>query len=81
MPSCGAIEPGKSQEFTVTFTADHPSECYADELSIEINNEVSEKVRLRARASSYMVYVQGWDELHPHEESLTEIIQEEEEGE
>ena len=73
MPSCGAIEPGKSQEFTVTFTADHPS--------IEINNEVSEKVRLRARASSYMVYVQGWDELHPHEESLTEIIQEEEEGE
>ena len=80
VPSCGSIEPGKSQDILVSFTADHPSDCYADELSIEVNNEVSEIVRLRARASSSMMYLQGWDELQLNEESLSEVIPEREEG-
>ena len=80
VPACGNIEPGNSQEIAVTFTADHPSDCYADELSIEVNNDVSETVRLRARASSTLMYLQGWDELQPNEESLSEIIPEREEG-
>ena len=80
VPSCGTIEPGKGQEFTVRFTADHPSECYADELGIEINNTLTEKVRLRARASKHIMYLQGWDEFVPSEESLCEIVAEEDEG-
>ncbi len=80
VPACGTIEPGKSQDIAVAFTADHASDCYADELSIEVNNDVSETVRLRARASSTMIYLQGWDELQPNEESLSEIIPEREEG-
>lgn len=80
VPLCGKIEPGKFQEFTVTFSADHPSEFYADELNVEINNKVTQSVRLRARASNHMVYLQGWDELRPNEESLCEIIHKEEEG-
>lgn len=80
VPPSGNIEPGKSQDITVTFTADHASEFYADELSIEVNNDVSEMIRLRARATPTLMYLQGWDELQPSEESLSEIIQDREEG-
>ena len=81
VPACGTIEPGTSQEIAVTFTADHPSDCYADELRIEVNNDVSETVRLRARASSTLMYLQGFDEVQPNEESQSEIIPQREEGE
>lgn len=80
VPACGNIEPGKSQEITVTFFADHPSDCYADELSIEIDNDVSETVRLRARASSALMCLHGWDEPQINEESLSETTPEREEG-
>ena len=80
VPSCGSIEAGKSQDIAVTFTADHSSDYYADELSIEVNNDVSETVSLRARASSTLMYLQGWDEKEANEESLSEIITEHEEG-
>ena len=80
VPACGNIEPGKSQDIVVSFAADHASDCYADELSIVVNNEVSETVYLRARASSSLMYLQGWDELQPNEESLSEVIPEREEG-
>ena len=80
VPACGSIEPGKAQDVEVTFTADHPSDCYADELYIEVNNEVNEVLRLRARASATLMYLQGWDEIRSNEESLSEITPEREEG-
>lgn len=80
MPSSGNIEPGKSQDIFVSFTPDHASEYFADELSIEVNNDVSEIVLLRARASPTLMYLQGWDELRQQEKSLTEITSEHEEG-
>ncbi|XP_048581567.1 cilia- and flagella-associated protein 74 isoform X2 [Nematostella vectensis] len=71
VPAQGTIGAGETKEITVTFTPDHPSEHYADEMAVEINNgERAHTVKLIGRAWPHIVYVRGWDELTPCVESL-----------
>eukprot|EP00794_Sanderia_malayensis_P015259 gene15259-16834_t len=70
-PCKSIVEPGESQEFTVSFSPDHPSQNYADELCINVNGEEEKhRIRLLAHAWPYMTYVKGWDRVKPLEESL-----------
>lgn len=82
VPAQGVIGPGESKEITISFNPDHPSQLYADEVSVEINNgEQPYSVRLLGRAWPNIVYLRGWDELMPRAESLRAEVEEEEEEE
>lgn len=80
VPAQGTIGPGESKEVTVSFSTDHISELYADEVSVEINSaDEPYKVKLRGRAWQNIVFTRGWDELMPRTESLRAEVEEEEE--
>ncbi|RMX35928.1 hypothetical protein pdam_00005199 [Pocillopora damicornis] len=82
VPAQGVIGPGESKEITISFNPDHPSQLYADEVSVEINNgEQPYSVRLLGRAWPNIVYLRGWDELMPRAESLRAEVEEEEDEE
>jgi len=78
-PVKSIIKPGDVEEFNISFTPDHPSEFFADELCININgNEESHRVRLLARAWPNITYLSGWDRLQPVVESHVATLQVEE---
>ncbi|XP_029193987.2 cilia- and flagella-associated protein 74-like [Acropora millepora] len=80
VPAHGTIGPGESKEVTVSFSPDHASELYADEVSVEINSgDKPYAVKLLGRGWQNIMYTRGWDELMPRAESLRAEVEEEEE--
>lgn len=80
VPAKGVIGPGESKEITISFSPDHASELYADEVSVEINSgDEPYSIKLLGRAWQNIVFLRGWDELMPGAESLRAEVEEEEE--
>uniref|UniRef100_A0A8C3SQ21 Cilia and flagella associated protein 74 n=1 Tax=Chelydra serpentina TaxID=8475 RepID=A0A8C3SQ21_CHESE len=66
-PVEGVIEPGKSQDFTVTFSPDHESLYYSDCLKVVLFARV---IWLKGAARNHMMFVEGGDPLDVPMESL-----------
>uniref|UniRef100_A0A6I8NI36 Cilia and flagella associated protein 74 n=1 Tax=Ornithorhynchus anatinus TaxID=9258 RepID=A0A6I8NI36_ORNAN len=74
IPVEGVIESGKSQEFTVTFSPDHESLYYSDELQVVLfDREVACVLNLKGAAREHMMFVEGGDPLDVPVESLAGI--------
>ncbi|XP_068196112.1 cilia- and flagella-associated protein 74 [Antennarius striatus] len=64
LPAEGSIDPGQSQDITVTFQPDHASVNYFDRLTIELTNKRRVCVMdLAGAASSNNMYLYGGDRL------------------
>ncbi|XP_067423281.1 cilia- and flagella-associated protein 74 isoform X1 [Emydura macquarii macquarii] len=70
-PVEGVTEPGKSQEFTVTFSPDHESLYYSDCLKVVLfGKEIAQVIWLKGAARNHMMFVEGGDPLDVPVESL-----------
>nr|XP_042708764.1 cilia- and flagella-associated protein 74 isoform X4 [Chrysemys picta bellii] len=70
-PVEGVIEPGKSQDFTVTFSPDHESLYYSDCLKVVLfGKEIAREIWLKGAARNHMMFVEGGDPLDVPLESL-----------
>ncbi|XP_074831693.1 cilia- and flagella-associated protein 74 [Carettochelys insculpta] len=70
-PVEGVIEPGKSQDFTVTFSPDHESLYYSDCLKVVLfGKEIPRVIWLKGAARNHMMFVEGGDPLDVPIESL-----------
>ncbi|TFK13799.1 neuropilin-2 [Platysternon megacephalum] len=70
-PVEGIIEPGKSQDFTVTFSPDHESLYYSDCLKVVLfGKEIAREIWLKGAARNHMMFVEGGDPLDVPLESL-----------
>jgi len=71
-PTHGTLDPGDSKEIVISFSPDHASDLFRDEMLFDING-VREflNVHLIGRAWPSIVYVKGFDRLIPVEETLT----------
>ncbi|KAG6936331.1 cilia and flagella associated protein 74 [Chelydra serpentina] len=70
-PVEGVIEPGKSQDFTVTFSPDHESLYYSDCLKVVLfGKEIARVIWLKGAARNHMMFVEGGDPLDVPMESL-----------
>uniref|UniRef100_A0A8C0FZ05 Cilia and flagella associated protein 74 n=1 Tax=Chelonoidis abingdonii TaxID=106734 RepID=A0A8C0FZ05_CHEAB len=70
-PVEGVIEPGKSQDFTVTFSPDHASLYYSDCLKVVLfGKEIAREIWLKGAARNHMMFVEGGDPLDVPLESL-----------
>ncbi|XP_042637533.1 cilia- and flagella-associated protein 74 [Orycteropus afer afer] len=73
-PVEGIIEPGKAQDFTVTFSPDHESLYFSDRLQVVLfDKTVSHQILLKGAAREHMMFVEGGDPLDVPVESLTMI--------
>ncbi|KAH9495100.1 Cilia- and flagella-associated protein 74 [Bulinus truncatus] len=71
VPMRGTIAGGGSQEITVTFAPDHESDLYADGVRVELfDEEGSHFFKLIGQGKSKMMYMEGYDQLIPSQESL-----------
>ncbi|KAJ1144828.1 hypothetical protein NDU88_011122 [Pleurodeles waltl] len=71
-PIEGAIDPGKSQELTVTFSPDHESLYYSDCLLVElVSKEVVHVIRLKGASRNHIMFLEGGDPIDVSVESLT----------
>uniref|UniRef100_A0A8C9DMG8 Cilia- and flagella-associated protein 74 n=1 Tax=Prolemur simus TaxID=1328070 RepID=A0A8C9DMG8_PROSS len=68
-PVQGIMEPGKTQDFTVTFSPDHESLYFSDRLRVT----VSHQILLKGAAREHMMFVEGGDPLDVPVESLTVV--------
>ncbi|MGH0147032.1 UNVERIFIED_CONTAM: hypothetical protein FKN15_060852, partial [Acipenser sinensis] len=73
-PLEGAINPGTSQDITVTFQPDHESLYYSDRLTVEIvNKEVAHVIQLKGSSRTHTMFVDGGDPLDAPVESLADL--------
>ncbi|KAI8795411.1 cilia- and flagella-associated protein 74 [Biomphalaria glabrata] len=71
VPMRGSIPGGASQEITVTFAPDHESDLYSDGVRVELfDEEGSHFFRLVGQGKTKMMYIEGYDQLLPSQESL-----------
>ncbi|XP_066929117.1 cilia- and flagella-associated protein 74-like isoform X2 [Clytia hemisphaerica] len=70
-PMHGTMEPGESKEIIISFSPDHLSQLFRDELIFDVNG-VREflKLHLVGRSWPSITYVKGFDRLSPEEETL-----------
>ncbi|XP_036163507.1 cilia- and flagella-associated protein 74 isoform X4 [Myotis myotis] len=74
VPVSGVMDPGASQDFTVTFSPDHESLYFSDRLQVLLfDKKVSHDFLLRGAAREHMMFVEGGDPLDVPVESLTTI--------
>ncbi|TKC42926.1 hypothetical protein EI555_019455, partial [Monodon monoceros] len=74
VPVEGVMEPGRAQDFTVTFSPDHESLYFSDRLQVVLfEKEISHQILLKGSARKYMMFVEGGDPLDVPVESLTVI--------
>ncbi|XP_068841854.1 cilia- and flagella-associated protein 74 [Capricornis sumatraensis] len=74
VPVEGIMEPGKAQDFTVTFSPDHESLYFSDLLQVVLfEKKVSHHILLKGAAREHMMFVEGGDPLDVPVESLTVI--------
>ncbi|XP_055275348.1 cilia- and flagella-associated protein 74 [Moschus berezovskii] len=74
VPVEGVMEPGKAQDFTVTFSPDHESLYFSDRLQVVLfDKKVSHHILLKGAAREHMMFVEGGDPLDVPVESLTVI--------
>uniref|UniRef100_A0A4X2MBJ8 Cilia and flagella associated protein 74 n=1 Tax=Vombatus ursinus TaxID=29139 RepID=A0A4X2MBJ8_VOMUR len=73
-PVDGVIEPGKTQDFTLTFSPDHESLYFSDRMQVVLfNKRVSHQILLKGAAREHMMFVEGGDPLDVTVESLAVI--------
>ncbi|XP_045331266.1 cilia- and flagella-associated protein 74 isoform X3 [Leopardus geoffroyi] len=74
IPVEGVIDPGKTQDFTVTFSPDHESRYFSDRLQVVLfGKKLSHQILLKGAAREHMMFVEGGDPLDVPVESLTVI--------
>ncbi|XP_006161420.1 cilia- and flagella-associated protein 74 [Tupaia chinensis] len=74
VPVEGVMDPGKVQDFTVTFSPDHESLYYSDQLRVVLfKKKLSQQILLKGAAREHMMFVEGGDPLDVPVESLTTI--------
>ncbi|XP_027438118.2 cilia- and flagella-associated protein 74 isoform X1 [Zalophus californianus] len=74
IPVKGIMDPGKAQDFTVTFSPDHESLYFSDRLQIVLfEKKLSHQILLKGAAREHMMFVEGGDPLDVPVESLTVI--------
>ncbi|XP_013359683.1 PREDICTED: cilia- and flagella-associated protein 74 isoform X5 [Chinchilla lanigera] len=74
VPVAGVLDPGRAQDFTVTFSPDHESLYFSDQLQVVLfEKKVSHQIRLKGAAREHMMFVEGGDPLDVPVESLTVI--------
>ncbi|XP_023056009.1 cilia- and flagella-associated protein 74-like [Piliocolobus tephrosceles] len=68
------MDPGKTQDFTVTFSPDHESLYFSDRLQVLLfEKKISHQILLKGAAREHMMFVEGGDPLDVPVESLTVI--------
>ncbi|XP_036602825.1 cilia- and flagella-associated protein 74 [Trichosurus vulpecula] len=73
-PVDGVIEPGKTQDFTLTFSPDHESLYFSDRMQVMLfNKRMSHQILLKGAAREHMMFVEGGDPLDVTVESLAVI--------
>ncbi|XP_032616781.1 cilia- and flagella-associated protein 74 [Hylobates moloch] len=73
-PVKGVMDPGKTQDFTVTFSPDHESLYFSDRLQVVLfEKKISHQILLTGAACEHMMFVEGGDPLDVPVESLTAI--------
>nr|XP_021523148.1 cilia- and flagella-associated protein 74 [Aotus nancymaae] len=73
-PVKGVMGPGKTQDFTVTFSPDHESLYFSDRLLVVLfEKKISHQILLKGAAREHMMFVEGGDPLDVPVESLTAI--------
>ncbi|XP_030041945.1 cilia- and flagella-associated protein 74 isoform X2 [Microcaecilia unicolor] len=71
-PVEGILDPGITQDFTVTFSPDHESLYYSDCLRVELfNKEIAHVIHLKGASRNHMMFVEGGDPLDVSVESLS----------
>ncbi|XP_077881156.1 cilia- and flagella-associated protein 74 isoform X2 [Ictidomys tridecemlineatus] len=71
VPVEGVMEPGKAQDFTVTFSPDHESLYFSDRLQVVLfGKKISHQILLQGAAREHMMFVEGGDPLDVPVESL-----------
>ncbi|XP_034875869.1 cilia- and flagella-associated protein 74 [Mirounga leonina] len=74
IPVKGIMDPGKAQDFTVTFSPDHESLYFSDRLQVMLfEKKLSHQILLKGAAREHMMFVEGGDPLDVPVESLTVI--------
>ncbi|XP_072831702.1 cilia- and flagella-associated protein 74 isoform X3 [Vicugna pacos] len=73
VPIEGIMDPGREQDFTVTFSPDHESRYFSDRLQIVLEKKISHQFFLKGAAREHMMFVEGGDPLDVPVESLTVI--------
>ncbi|EPY86806.1 hypothetical protein CB1_000298007 [Camelus ferus] len=73
VPIEGIMDPGREQDFTVTFSPDHESRYFSDRLQIVLEKKISHQIFLKGAAREHMMFVEGGDPLDVPVESLTVI--------
>ncbi|NWV19459.1 CFA74 protein, partial [Origma solitaria] len=70
-PTAGKIEPGKSQDFVVTFSPDHESLYYSDRLEVVLfGKQIAHEIHLKGAARDHPMFVEGGVPLDVPVESL-----------
>ncbi|XP_032935698.1 cilia- and flagella-associated protein 74 [Catharus ustulatus] len=70
-PTEGKIEPGKSQDFVVTFSPDHESLYYSDHLKVLLfGKHTAHEIQLKGAARNHPMFVEGGVPLDVPVESL-----------
>uniref|UniRef100_A0A8C5L818 CFA74 protein n=1 Tax=Jaculus jaculus TaxID=51337 RepID=A0A8C5L818_JACJA len=73
-PVEGLMLPGKDQEFTVTFSPDHESLYFSDQLQVVLfEKKISHQILLQGAAREHMMFLEGGDPLDVPVESLAVI--------
>ncbi|XP_008582098.1 PREDICTED: uncharacterized protein KIAA1751 [Galeopterus variegatus] len=71
VPVHGVLEPGRAQEFTVTFSPDHESLYFSDRLQVVLfKKKISHQILLKGAAREHGMFVEGGDPLDVPVESL-----------
>ncbi|XP_061043163.1 cilia- and flagella-associated protein 74 [Eubalaena glacialis] len=72
VPVEGVMEPGRAQDFTVTFSPDHESLYFSDRLQVMLfEKKISHQILLQGAARKHTMFVEGGDPLDVPVESLT----------
>ncbi|KFP86104.1 Uncharacterized protein C1orf222, partial [Acanthisitta chloris] len=70
-PMEGEIEAGKSQDFVVTFSPEHESLYYSDQLMVMLFGKLTaHKIQLKGAARDHPMFVEGGEPLDVPVESL-----------
>ncbi|XP_077106223.1 cilia- and flagella-associated protein 74 isoform X1 [Ranitomeya variabilis] len=80
-PVEGAIQPEKTQDFTVLFTPDHESALYSDILTVELfGKHIAHTIHLKGASRSHIMYIEGGDPIDVPTESLSIVPENKEES-
>ncbi|XP_073512979.1 cilia- and flagella-associated protein 74 isoform X2 [Phyllobates terribilis] len=80
-PVEGAIQPEKTQDFTVSFIPDHESALYSDILTVELfGKHIAHTIHLKGASRSHIMYIEGGDPIDVPTESLSIVPVNEEES-